>query len=137
MKRCKDDLDMRNVRPIITKLIKDQIIKQSPTCGEIREILYGGEYSPNIVVALNVRPTTAHFHKGFDEIYFVLDGNLTVRTYDPQTGKRTEQKLAGNELCVISREIHHRITQASAQNRLCVITMPRFDARDEHLSDKI
>src|SRR4051812_18399712 len=120
---------------MITKLMKDHIIEQTPFCGEIREILLGSEYSPNIAVAMDIRPTTAHYHRGFDEVYFLLDGDLVLQLYDPKSGERTEQELAANELCVITKGIHHRITSSSAHNRLCVVTVPRFDAGDEHLSE--
>ena len=122
---------------MITKLMKDHIVKHTPICGEIREILAGSEYSPNIAIALDIRPTTAHYHTGFDEVYFVLDGDLVLQLYDPESNEIAEQKLAANELCVITKGIHHKITKSSAGNRLCVITMPRFEAGDEHLSEVI
>ena len=122
---------------MITKLMKDHIVKQTPTCGEIREILPGSEYSPDIAIVLDIRPTTAHFHTGFDEVYFVLDGELVLQVYDPESGERIEQKLTANELCVITKGTHHKVTESSAINRLCVITVPRFDVSDEHTSDVI
>lgn len=39
---------------MIYKLVKDHIVKQTETCGEIREILIGAEYSPNIALAMNI-----------------------------------------------------------------------------------
>jgi mannose-6-phosphate isomerase-like protein (cupin superfamily) len=122
---------------MITKLFKDHIIKHSPTCGEVREILSGPEYSPGIAIALDICPTKAHYHKGFDEVYFVLDGELVLQLYDPARGHTTDQKLGANELCVITKGIHHKITTSSATNRLCVITIPRFDPDDEHPSEVI
>jgi hypothetical protein len=62
---------------MITKLIKNQIIKHSATCGEIREILVGDEYSPNIAIALDIRPTTAHYHKGFDVVSKVRNQHIS------------------------------------------------------------
>ena len=122
---------------MITKLLKDHVIIKSPFCGELREVLPGQEYSPDIAIAMDISPTTAHYHIGFDEIYFVLDGELLLQFYDPASGEITEQELAANELCVISKGIHHKVAEASASNRLCVITVPRFDASDEHLSGVI
>ncbi len=121
---------------MIVKRAGDQVVKQSPTCGEIREILNGAEYSPNVAIALNIGRTQAHFHTTFDEIYFVLDGSLELRLFDPRTGADTSCRLEPNELCVISRGIHHQVVEASPENRLCVITVPRFDPADEHPSDK-
>jgi mannose-6-phosphate isomerase-like protein (cupin superfamily) len=120
---------------LITKLMKDHDVVHTPNCGELREILTGAEYSPSIAIAIDIRPTTAHFHRGFDEIYFVLDGDLVLQTYDPDSGKTTERKLAANELCVVTKGVHHGITAASAKNRLCVIAVPAFDPADEHISD--
>jgi hypothetical protein len=34
-----------------TGLLKDQAVKQSPTCNETRKISIGAEYSPNVAVA--------------------------------------------------------------------------------------
>ena len=55
---------------MLLKLAKDHIVKYSPYCGEIREILVGDEYQPNVAVAIDIKPTKAHYHVGFDEIYF-------------------------------------------------------------------
>jgi hypothetical protein len=43
---------------MILKLLADHAVKQSPTCGEIREILHGGEWSPNIALAMDIDRTT-------------------------------------------------------------------------------
>lgn len=122
---------------MILKLRADHVVKQSPTCGEIREILRGAEFSPNVALAVNIGPTTAHWHAGFDEIYFVLDGEIELQLHDPATNATTTPRLGANELCVIPRGTHHRIVTASAENRLSVLTMPRFDPADEILSDRL
>jgi mannose-6-phosphate isomerase-like protein (cupin superfamily) len=122
---------------MIIKLNKDQIIKHSPMCGEIREVLLDSEYSPSIAIAVNILPTKAHYHKGFDEVYFVLDGYIHLKLYDPGTNKIMEQILNSNELCVITKGIHHGIIESSKQNRLCVITVPNFIEGDETPSDMI
>jgi mannose-6-phosphate isomerase-like protein (cupin superfamily) len=123
---------------MIVKLYKDHVVKQSPTCGELREILIGNEYPfLNIAVAQDIKPTRAHYHNGFDEIYFVLDGWMNLKLFDPKTEKIWTQRLEANELCVITKGIHHELTETSDTNRLCVITVPGFVESDEHLSDKI
>jgi mannose-6-phosphate isomerase-like protein (cupin superfamily) len=122
---------------MITKLAKDHTVVLTETCGPIHEILTGDAYSPNIAMVFDIQKTRAHYHEGFDEIYFVLDGELLLRLYDPATDRITEQVLRANELCVINRGVHHVVVSATKPNRLCVITMPRFDATDEHLSDRI
>ena len=120
---------------MIVKRKKDHKVKQSPYCGELQEILSGSEYSPNIAIALDICPTKAHYHSGFDEIYFVIDGYLVLKLFTPELGEITEQGLSANELCVIPKGIHHKVSEASVSNRLCIITMPCFADDDEHLSD--
>ena len=73
---------------MLVRKVADHQVKQSPWCGEIREILTGAAYRPlSVAVALDIRPTKGHYHRGFDEIYFVLDGSLTLRLHDPATRK--------------------------------------------------
>ena len=120
---------------MITKLLADQVVKTSPFCGEIREILTGAEYSPSLAIAIDIHETIPHFHKSFDEIYFVLDGEIALTLHDPASGKTTEQKLRADELCVISKGVHHKVAASSAKNRLCVICVPHFDPADEHKSE--
>ena len=120
------------------KLNCDHKIIETDTCGQIREILSGGEH-PNLdlALAIDIHPTKAHVHNTFDEIYFVLDGSITLKTFDPSNGARVEHQLQANELCLISKGVHHQITHSSEKNRLCVISTPRWVAEDEHSSDLI
>jgi len=120
---------------MITKLVSDHVVNTSPFCGAIHEILTGAEYSPSVALAIDIRETIPHFHKTFDEIYFVLDGAIALTLYDPANGRTTEQKLAADELCVITRGVHHKVAASSPKNRLCVICVPHFDPADEHKSD--
>lgn len=120
---------------MILKKLTDHVVKESPTCGPIHEILRGAECSPNLAVAFDIGPTTPHFHTTFDEIYFVLDGSIRLRLYDPAASATTVHALSANEVCVITRGIHHEIVDASPRNRLAVITTPRFNVSDEHPSD--
>src|SRR5258708_37387241 len=107
---------------MLVRKVADHLVKQSPWCGEIREILAGGAYpSLSVAVALDIKPTRAHFHRTFDEIYFVLDGALTLRFHDPVKNQTWAESFLANELCVISRGIHHAVVEASPQNRLCVV----------------
>jgi hypothetical protein len=48
-------------------------------------------------------PTIAHFHPEFDEIYFMLDGWIHLKTYDPATGAYAEQRIGQNELAFFPR----------------------------------
>lgn len=123
---------------MIVKLVKDHVIKMSPTCGEMHDILAEkDDPHVNIAVAFNIRNTQAHYHLSFEEIYFVLEGTIQLKLYDPTQDKVWVQELAANELIVLAPGVHHGIVQASEKNRLCVITVPGFDPEDEHLSDKI
>jgi mannose-6-phosphate isomerase-like protein (cupin superfamily) len=86
-------------------------------------------------VLQNIKATQAHFHLGFEEIYFVLDGCIMLALYDPGTDKFSEYLLEAHELMVIHRNIHHKVITASRENRLVVISVPGFDP-DGHVSDK-
>jgi mannose-6-phosphate isomerase-like protein (cupin superfamily) len=119
--------------PMLVKKLADHVVKTSPTCGVLHEILRGAECSPNIALAIDIGTTTAHFHLSFEEIYFVLDGHLDLRLFDPASGERAAVRLEPGELCVIAKGVHHQVVAASPTNRLCVITTPRFQADDEHL----
>jgi mannose-6-phosphate isomerase-like protein (cupin superfamily) len=121
---------------MIIKLKKGQKVVQTK-CGNVHEILSGGEYSPNISFVPNIRQTVGHYHTGFDEIYFVLDGRLVIKFYDPNTDKFEEHELHRNELVIISKGIHHKVIKSSDRNRLCVITVPKYDANDEKISEII
>lgn len=120
-----------------TKLAIDHHVKLSPFCGEIREILLGREYTPKVALAMNIKPTAADYHEGFDEVYFVLDNSLVMGLFDPGVSETTEQGLNTNELCVISKGVHHKVVSASIDDRLCVLCTPRFDPGDEHSSTVI
>ena len=97
-----------------------------------------GEYALLcIALAPNIEQTTAHFHRGLDEIYFMLDGRLTLCLYDPASEKIWNETLGPNELCVITKGIHHKVVGSSKPNRLCVICVLPFDPDDEHMSEKI
>lgn len=123
---------------MIIKHVRDHVVNQTATCGEIHSVLSKADYQGlNIALAPNIHQTHPHYHKGFDEIYLVLDGTLLLRLFDPAEDKFTEVRLGPNELCVITRGVHHVVAEASEHNRLCVLTVPGFDVTDEHPSDKL
>lgn len=112
-------------------------VKNSPLCGEIIEILSSRDFAlVDIAVVLNIKPTKAHYHLKFHEIYFVMDGHITLGLYDPALEQYDEHILEPHEIMVINPGIHHKVLQASEHNRVCVISLPGFDPDDEHLSDK-
>lgn len=123
---------------MLVKLVDDHKVIESPTCGTVREIITGAEYKPfGLAVCYDIKPTTAHYHKTFDETYFVLDGELELALYDPAKDKVEHLILKANELAIITKGIHHKIIKASEKNRLCVISAPPFHADDETPSNKL
>jgi mannose-6-phosphate isomerase-like protein (cupin superfamily) len=118
-------------------LIKQRhhIKKFSPLCGEVIEILRSCDYPRlNIAVVKNIEPTQGHYHKTFEEIYFVVNGSIKLRTYDPQTQIFEECVLEALELKIIAPGVHHKVVEASLENCLVAITVPGFDPQDENLS---
>ncbi len=95
---------------MLTKKRADHVVVHSPFCGEIREILLESDYDKlGIAVAVDIKPTTAHFHKTFDEIYFVLDGELELEFFDPESGRTWTESLSPNELAVVSKGFHNNV----------------------------
>ena len=112
---------------MIIKRVEDHNIIKSNTCGNIHEILTDEDYdSLSIAVLPDSQPTKGHYHEKFEEIYFVLDGSVTIKFYDPDSGNTWNEKLKANELCIIPKGIHHVIEETSPGNRLCVMCLPRF-----------
>lgn len=120
---------------VIVKKVRDQKLGINEYCGAFNDVLTCDD-SPNLTIALafDVRPTIGHYHLVFQEVYFVLDGNLTMEFYDPHTKKTWQEKLNTNELCSIGPKIHHRIIEASEKNRLTLICAPAWSAADEYPS---
>ena len=121
---------------MIVKHLSDQVVEHSPTCGEGRQILSASDYAPfSVATFTDIKPTIPHYHETFDETYFVIDGSIVLRLYDPSTQEVSQVALAANELCVIPKLTHHGIVEASASNRLVVLAAPPFHMDDEHPSD--
>jgi mannose-6-phosphate isomerase-like protein (cupin superfamily) len=110
---------------MLTKKLADHLVIYSPFCGGIREILTSTDYGNlGIAIAVDIKPTTAHFHKTFDEICFVIDGELELEFYYPEADRTWKESLSPNELVVVSKGIHHNVVHASEHNRLCVVSAP-------------
>lgn len=123
---------------MLIKHLCDHLIVNSPTCGEIHDILgLKDNCGFGVAISINIKTTQGHFHQTFDETYFVIDGELSLEIYDPATGKTDTYLLKANELCVVSKGLHHKVLKASEKNRICIISFPAFHPDDEHLSDKI
>ena len=120
---------------IVIKKTDSFIRKTSPFCGEFFQILSGKEYQPDLVIFPDIKPTDAHFHQNFDEIYLVIDGEIELETYDPVEGMVRKTVLLANELIIIGKGVHHKIITASKKNRLCVISNPGYNSEDVHQSN--
>ena len=107
----------------------------SPFCGEFIKALSGNEYNVDIAIFTDISITTPHFHKGFDEIYVVIQGKIEVTTYESPSEIKKLTKLKTNELILIGKNVHHQITKASKKNNLMVICNPPFNSEDEHESE--
>ena len=116
-------------------LERDHVHVKSPFCGDLIEVLRGRSAIPDLAVLVDVKGTTAHFHRGFDEVYLAMEGSFTLRLFDPGASRESEHTIGRHEACVIPRGVHHQIMQASMTNRLCVICVPHFDPGDEIPSD--
>ena len=118
--------------------MSDHNVVDSHICGAIREVLIGNDYNVlNLAISIDIGITQAHFHEKFDEIYFVLDGNIKLLLYEAESQRTWTQDLAENELCVIPAFVHHKIIEASQKNRVCFITIPQFNEKDQHISEVI
>ena len=123
-------------KAVVVKKLKDHVIINTDSCGLLREAIGIEDGLPlTLVVADDIKPTKGHYHLNFKEIYFLLDGSLSLKFYDPATGQYWEESLEANELCVIEKGIHHVVTASSPKNRLCVIAVPGYS--DEAMSDKL
>ena len=121
---------------MLVKLVADMVKTQTVTCGEVDMILGSVDYAKlNVAICPNIKPTIAHYHPSFDEIYFVLDGWIHLKTYDPTTRRYAEQRLGRNEMALFPAGMHHVITASSPENRLCVLMIPGFTG--EVNSDKL
>ena len=125
------------MRGLIEKRVADQVVKYSDFCGELREILRCRECAGlDLAVLEDIHWTVGHFHRGFDEIYFQLDGKLIIAVFDPSNSETRIVELERNEVCVIPRGVHHKVIGGSTRNRLCCICIPGFDPSDENRSDR-
>jgi hypothetical protein len=75
---------------MLVKLVADMVKTQTVTCGEVDMILSTADYAKlNVAICPNIKPTIAHYHPEFDEIYFMLDGWARCRltSSDPVPAK--------------------------------------------------
>ncbi len=123
---------------MITKKYEVHNILDSPYAKEMREIISGSEYeNAAVAIAVDLEQMDAHYHNTFDEIFFVLDGDMKFEFYDPEDEKVWTEELSLNETIIVKTGIHHKILRASEHNRLFVVSIPPYHPDDENPSDKI
>ena len=70
---------------MITKKFADHKVLDSPYAREMREVINTNDYEKMaIAIAVDMEQMDAHYHKTFDQIFFVLDGDLKFEFYDLQ-----------------------------------------------------
>ncbi len=123
---------------MITKKYAEHNVLDSPYAREMREIINSSEYEKaGVAIAVDLEQMDAHYHKTFDEIFFVLDGDMKFEFYDPETENIWTAELSANDLVIVKKGIHHKVLGASERNRLLVVSIPPYYPDDENPSDKI
>ncbi len=123
---------------MITKKYDEHNVLESPYAREMREIISSSEYEKaGVAIAVDLEQMEAHYHNTFDEIFFVLDGEMKFEFYDPKDTRVWTEELSLNETIIVGKGIHHKILRASEHNRLLVVSIPPYHPDDENPSDKI
>lgn len=105
---------------------------------EMREVLDKENYGPvGMAIAVDLEQMKAHYHNTFDEIYYMLEGSIDLKFYDPDNDKTWTDHMEKGDTLVIPKGLHHGITSASAENKLMVMSIPPWHADDENPSDEI
>jgi len=123
---------------VLKKKPQDHNVLYSSYSREMREILNASEYSEmGLAVGVDLFPMDAHYHKTFDEIFYVLDGKLDFKFYDPVKNGTWTEELSDGDTLVVSKGVHHKVIKSSPENRLLVISIPPYHPDDEIPSDVI
>lgn len=116
----------------------DHVLYECAYAKEMREVLDKDNYGPvGLAIAVDLKEMKGHYHKTFDEIYYLLNGNMNVKFYDPDGGKTWTEHLEKGDTMVIPKGIHHAIQNSSPENKLMVMSIPPWYAEDENPSDEI
>jgi len=123
---------------MITKKYTEHNVLDSPYAGEMREIINSSEYNKaGVAIAVDLEQMDAHYHRTFDEIFFVLDGDMKFEFYDPANGNVWTEESSLNDLVIVKKGIHHKVLSASEHNRLLVVSIPPYHPDDENPSERI
>ena len=115
---------------------EDQILHDCVFAREMRQILNKDNYGPvGLAIGVDLSRMKAHYHKTFDEIYYVLEGTLDFEFYDPAEDKSWGEELSEGDTLVVPKGIHHKIVKTSPSNKLMITSIPPWHADDENPSD--
>ncbi len=99
---------------------------------QVYELLTNEDYKDaSIAITRNCFATKGHYHTTFDELYLLLEGTITLQVIDTKSGQIKEVLMRENDICVVPKNMHHRIDNASEKNVLCVISLPGWRMDDE------
>jgi hypothetical protein len=73
---------------MLVKLVADMVKTQTVTCGEVDMVVSTADYAKlNVAICPNIKPTIAHYHPEFDEIYFMGWARYRLTSSDPVPAK--------------------------------------------------
>ena len=117
---------------------EDHVLYDCDYAKEMREVLDKENYGPaGLALAVDLKEMKGHYHKTFDEIYYLLDGSMDVKCYDPEAGKTWTEHLEAGDTLTVPKGIHHAIPSSSPENKLMVFSIPPWYAEDENPSDEL
>lgn len=124
-----------HLRKLLIRHAADHRHIQSTTCGSLIELIRDGELECfDLAMLEDIKSTVPHYHLKMDEVYLILDGEITLVLYDPDGKSKRTVVLKKNEFCVIPKRVHHKIEHGTDGNRMCVMNIPKYDSQDEHHS---
>ncbi|MBT6401432.1 cupin domain-containing protein [candidate division WWE3 bacterium] len=111
------------------KIIKSDGYKEinSNTCGRLVELCNNPGVPISITKAINLKPTTEHAHKKSTEIYWLLSGTLEMVV------EKENIKLNEGDIIVMSPGEFHKVTKASEENVVVVLSTPPWSPTDEFI----
>ena len=123
---------------MIKKTPENHVLYDCDYAREMRQILSGEEYNNmGLAIAVDLGVMEAHYHSGFDEIFYLLEGSLECKFYDPKEDRTWTEELSVGDTLVVSKGVHHKLLKASEKNRLMVISIPPWHPEDVNPSSEI
>ena len=83
--------------------------------GEVQRVVTGGDGGVANVHVVTVTAAGEHYHKAYDEVYYVLSGHGTLNMNNKEYGLRP------GAVVVIPAEVHHQMTAAEGERLAFVI----------------